>query len=475
VNGASKIKIFTGVIVWILLVIGTVLFYRSAQGPGKELAAKLDDYLGKPQQTVELWNPSEYHLLTFGDPIFVETDDSSLRVGNVSYIDFGEKFVGYKRGYTKEAIAVLFGNTPKLESGDYIMHHESDGSMGWVLKTMLPQEMRDDIGKLIFEAWQQNESKLIALFQPVIEKSVGDASRVIREDLELALVKHRPELDKLSTRFQKDLLEKKLLPLVREEIWPVVQEETTPLAKTIGKEIWEEVSVWRFGWRVLYDRSPLPEKHLTEQEFGKFLDEKAVPILEKHLEEIVGVQKNLIRSVAKNEVVKETMSQSLKEVAQDPDVRNLISQIAKEVLFENPKLRESIRANLESPEARKAIERANTMLDPTVIEIGRTLFGSTQTEITPEFAAVLRNKVLHKDQCWLTLHTKSMGNREEDRVEVIMSHLKEAGFRNEEGHLRIPFFPAPPGGQIPLPLLPAKDAPVEAEAINKPEGTNVAN
>ena len=83
--------------------------------------------------------------------------------------------------------------------------------------------------------------------------------------------------------------------------------------------------------------------------------------------------------------------------------------------------------------------------------------------------------MLHKDQCWLTLHTKSMGNREEDRVEVIMSHLKEAGFRNEEGHLRIPFFPAPPGGQIPLPLLPAKDAPVEAEANNKPEGTNVAN
>jgi len=107
VNGASKIKIFTGVIVWILLVIGTVLFYRSAQGPGKELAAKLDDYLGKPQQTVELWNPSEYHLLTFGDPIFVETDDSSLRVGNVSYIDFGEKFVGYKfRGVAAQRIKI---------------------------------------------------------------------------------------------------------------------------------------------------------------------------------------------------------------------------------------------------------------------------------------------------------------------------------------------------------------------------------
>ena len=49
------------------------------------------------------------------------------------------------------------------------------------------------------------------------------------------------------------------------------------------------------------------------------------------------------------------------------------------------------------------MKMANGRLESTITRIGQSLFGSPNGKITPEFARVLRNRVLHKDDRWLVL------------------------------------------------------------------------
>ena len=53
---------------------------------------------------------------------------------------------------------------------------------------------------------------------------------------------------------------------------------------------------------------------------------------------------------------------------------------------------------------------------------------------------MLRNKVLHKDERWLTLHAKASGNRDERLAEQIVAELNKRG--TEFTGTRIPMFAA---------------------------------
>lgn len=442
----SDLKTIAGVLFWTLAASVTVYFGRSSF-EDNSLWPRASGYFSKPRQTVDLHSPN-YQRLGFGDPIFIVDGSSVSRVGNVAFIDFGEGYEEYKIGDTKTASATLYGRCPPLEAGDYVEVHAADDSMEWVVKTMLPPESRARISKLIVDAWKQNQQELLAKFGPLIEESIADAGNIISEDLKASIANHQAEIDQLSSRFQDQLIQREIVPLVKEEIWPIVKEESQPLVETIGREVWKEVSVWRFGWRYLYDRSPLPEKQLTEKEFNRFVESKAVPILENHVDDFIDVQKQVLARIANNQAVKQTVSESLRQVTQDQDFRDLVASISKEVLVDNARLKETLNQNWSSPQARRAMEFANYRLDPTILKIGQSMFGSTRTAITPEFARVLRNKILRKDKRWLTLHAKSIGNRDEQIAGMLIEEEKSRP-KNANGSFQLPMVEAAVSTEFP--------------------------
>lgn len=454
----SETKTIVGALIWIAALASLAIFLRSTL-EGDRVFAKLKGYFGKQSRTVELYS-LEYQRLGFGDPVFLQANGETVRIGNVAYIDFGEGWEDCKIGDTHTAQVTLYGNAPALEPGDYMEVHQSSQSMEWVLRTMMPAETRQRIGQLITQAWTEQQEDLIALFKPLIEDSITDATRVIREDLQVAIENHREEIDKLSQRYQEQLVQKEILPLVRNEIWPIVQEEAQPLAEEVGREIWKEVSVWRFGWRYIYDNSPLPEKKLTEKEFNRFVEKSAVPILENHFEDFIAIQESLISKISSNKAVKETVSKSIREVANDPEFRTLVTSIFREVLIENQRLKQALNSTWKSPRAQFAMDKANRSLDPVITEIGATLFGSTHTAITPEFARVLRGKVLHKDSRWVTLHTKAAGNRDEKLAQQIISGNQNA--KTPKAMNQIVMFQNWDNEDYPVPA-----APPLSEVVNK--------
>ena len=408
-----------------LLLIASIAWWMTPRSP--QLTNRLGEYFLQPRHAVDVWLDRP-QFVCIGDPIFAQSGDGTRLVGVIADIADAEGLesregvrANFRGGRVTRATLTLFGSAPPLQPGDYFESHTTDRSMAWVVQTMMSEDMKNKIGTLIIDSFDRNRGALVNAFEPVVKESLTAATEIMREDLELSFDRHQEEIDRLSERFQNDLLRKEILPLVQEEIWPIVQEESRPLATEIGREIWREVSVWRFGWRYLYDKSPLPDRKLSEQEFERFVDNKALPILKEHVDDFVGLQQRLLTRISTNDKVKTTVSMTLRKVATDPEVRDLVGVIFREVVTDNERLKETLEAKWKTKAGKRALWLANHRLEPTVRSIGETMFGSPKTEITPEFARVLRNRVMFKDSRWLTLHAAALENRDD----VTMAAIKQ--------------------------------------------------
>ena len=93
----------------------------------------------------------------------------------------------------------------------------------------------------------------------------------------------------------------------------------------------------------------------------------------------------------------------MESAANDPALQAFLVDVLRDVLVDNPRLRQAMNKQWNSAEAQQAFAVANAKLDPVIREIGISLFGTPDGGITPEFASVLRRRILYKDSRWLTL------------------------------------------------------------------------
>jgi hypothetical protein len=398
-------KVIVGMLIWIGLISACVLSFRKSFERSPEGMSQLVQYVSYQRHTVEIEFP-DLQLIRYGDPVFRAGKRSYSPIGFVSQVD-EENPNSKSLTWSDRALVTFYGNAPAVKPEDYLEYHLAADTSGWVLKTMLPPKKREEIAKLIMAAYTKNQIEIVAAIRPVVEDSLRDVSLIVRTDLENAFAKREAKIRQIGEKYQSELIEEELVPLIESEIWPIVQQQSEPLAAQIGQEIWQEVSVFRFGWRYLYDRSPLPEKKLAEREFDRFLDEKLLPILRSHLGDFLELQQDLVRRISENEEVKKTFAASVRKIVGDPEIQQIFSEVFQEVLIDNRRLQEAIEARWTSPKARQAIQLASQRLEPTITDIGVALFGSPRDKITPEFARTIRHRILHKDDRWFTLHTNS--------------------------------------------------------------------
>jgi len=355
-------------------------------------------------------------LVAVNDPIFVTDSESARPVGRVSRLGpLGENRTAsaenpdeLKIAYVQEATVTLFGGAPKLRSDAKFVLQSTPKSTEWVMKTMLHEEKRRELVTLIMNSYRRHMPEIAAAFEPVVKDSLATAGAVIKDELQVAFEAKEKEFLALGKRFETELLQEKIVPLLQDEVWPVVEKQGAPLAQKIGTEIWQELSLWRFGWRFLYDRSPLPERNFTQNEFNRFVKSKATPIMKAHLPEILELQKSLVNELSQHPEVRKTVRESFRTVVDDREVRALLTDIFKDVLIDNPRLRETMEQQWTGERARAAIDLASRRLDPTINQIGETMFGNPNKGITPEFARVMRRMVLSKDQRWFMLDPGSV-------------------------------------------------------------------
>ena len=404
-----EIKLVTGVLIWIGFIALILIGVRHTKAISPHAVESLIDYVGAQRSSVDIVSPNHV-VLGIGDPLFMENDGVLEPVGMVTslaldqtQLDLESRTRKIRLAWVKRATVTFFSGSPPIGAGASVELNATDQSPAWVVKTMLSPSMREQISQLISTVYNDHQEELIKQFRPVIQKTIVDSAQLVRDSVVDELKLRQETVAAISQRYQNDVFQEELIPVIQAEVWPIVEEEASPLIEEIGQEVWQEVSVWRFGWRFLYDKSPLPDKKLSQREFDRFVQNKALPIFESHFEDVIEMQKRMISRVLANKKVTETVSSVARKFFSDEEVQTLFKDVFRKAVVDNPDLRKSIEATWRSEEARRAMKMANGRLESTITRIGQSLFGSPNGKITPEFARVLRNRVLHKDDRWLVL------------------------------------------------------------------------
>ena len=406
-----------GGLIWVaFLALGAIALQRSFNDAPNSIR-KIATYITYQRKTIQLDLQSSIYL-TVGEPIFLADSDQVAPIGRVATT--GDKD-------TLPTIT-LFSCSPVVTSADYLEFHYAPDSIDWLVRTMFHPEKNDEIRQLIQEAYLEHRDVLVAEFRPVIEDVIAEAGELIRDDLKDAFSSRSKNLTAIGDRLQNDIVKKELMPLFQREVWPIIEAESMPLVNEIGQEVWKEVSLFSFGWRYLYDKSPLPEKKLTEKKFKEFVDKKVKPILESHTDDFVDLQRRIGKKVTNNRAVRAKVNDSLKKVLADDEIQSLLIEVFKEVTIDNDRLTDLVKKHMNSAKAQRAMSIANSKLDPVIRNIGKALFGHPSEGITPEFAKVLRRRILRKDRSWLSLHVKDSLESQDrnapfpDRLKVFRSY-----------------------------------------------------
>jgi hypothetical protein len=398
------LRIVVGLAIWLGL--GAAVWLRLAAHSETEAAtrawvAELLQYWASNRVHVELRLPAPADVAV-GDPIFTNDGRGALtQVGEVVLITRGGQ---PPSAATITPLAMLYPTAPLVYDDASLTLYTAPDSIVWVVNTLLTPDRKQQITHELRLALDAHQDEIVAALKPLVEKTLTDTVQVIEQDLPGAIRRRRGELETLGAKYQREIVEKELLPLVKGELWPLVRRRAEPLANEVGREMWERVSVWRFAWRAAYDRSVLlPEKKLVEQEMQRFVKKEAMPILERHTDDFTTLLKDVLQEASHNAAVQAGVRRSFAHLAGDPDLRRFVWDVVDEVMIDNPRLREALERNWTSPDAVAALELAGERLEPTVRRIAELVFGTFHDGITPEFAQVLRTQILAKDRRWFLL------------------------------------------------------------------------
>ncbi len=382
---------FLGLLFWIGILVCVAFANRSRQSADlPDPPVSLSEYFFT--SPVQFEAIDDARVLRSGDPVFQQ--DSQGQWTQIGHVE--------TRDEATEGLVIVKWYADSSPDGFALVSHFSRGSMEEIIATMLPESKRQQIQRRLAGVLKVHGEELSRAFTPLVQDSLRQSMPLIEAEFRKSVERHRAEVDQLAGRWNDDVVKDRLIPMARREILPIIRKHGEPTAEQIGRELWDRASVWRFGWRIVYDRSPLPEKNLVQEEWDRFVEDEAVPVFEQHMDEIVVSVQRILTDVAANSAIRSELAEVSSQLANDPEARELVRTILKETLVENERLKQAWRDVWTSPAAQVALTMAADRMEPVVRGIGDDLFGTEEDGIDPNFARVLRNQILGKDRRWVT-------------------------------------------------------------------------
>lgn len=377
-----------GLVVW-LLVIASVL-----GGPLQQIlhltteACTIQPLLSaKTIYTIN--DPSQ--LAKPGLPVFARTDGIWKQCGVVT-----------NDSDSNETSCTIHWYSSHLDAKKHkFVFHRNSGRLSEVISTLLPAQKRQQISNRLNETFERYGQEFINDVLPLVQQTLSQAAPEIEAGIRVAAERHQTEIDELLERWKQDYIDPEIIPLAKQELLPIVRLHAQPVAESIGRELWDRASLWRFGWRAAYDKVPLPKRNLVQQEWERFVEDDAVPVFEDHTEEVVAAIQRTLSDIASDQNIRRQLSNGVSKLANDEETRQLLQTLLREAILENDQLRVALEGIWKSERANELFAKNSARIEPVIRQIGEDLFGSEADGINPDFARVLRNQILGKDRMWL--------------------------------------------------------------------------
>jgi len=413
-------RIIVGALLWVVLIGSGLAAVISATQESRwhKIAGSLRSYL-LPRRTISVWADGNWNVRS-GDAIFLATGDAPSRlVGEI-----GSVAAPNEQG-ERQVEVILFPSAPSVSRGEYtLVYHRADPSLTGIFAALLPPEKRDQIYKELSRTIAKHEDQIFAALQPAIHEIATNVTPALETQLEKSVTRHWSELELILAKHRGDFAGD-MAALGKEVGWPIVKEQAEPLAKQLANEIWQRVSLWRFGWRYLYGKTGL-STDVLEKEWNRFMTQDALPVIENHVRELSKVAFGVFESAITDPRTKDTLRSALGRVVADPEFQKITGTILREAILDNTDLHNALAESFSRPAVQKSLEQATEPLEPTLRRIGDILFGDGKGGLSPELARVLRNQVLGKDQQWFTLErTEETKNKGEEGPMILTKEATE--------------------------------------------------
>ena len=386
---------------------------------GSSSAASLWQYYTGRPRTLWLRFPQPTNL-SVGDPLFVHEQGPEQpiflrRVGEITALHDASGLVRARRADVTLAQALVYPSAPTLGPTSQVTFRTKPQSVAWVIGALVPPERKMRIMQEIEAAAAAHREELVAALRPVAQRLLDQSLAVLQRDVPASLDRHAAEFEAVGRKYRRELLDAKVVPLMKEVVLPSLVTRVDPIARKVGRELWRRISLWSFGWRFAYDALPLTNENLADREWARFVEQDALPVLAEHTDAFVEVLDQVLTDVSRNPRVEEAARHMLSELATDPQLHTLVGIVLRETIFENDSLREAVDHELADPRTRAALQLASTRIEPLVRRIGDMVFGTQSAGITPEFAEVLRTEILYKDRRWLLVEPGDVSSGKTDR------------------------------------------------------------
>jgi hypothetical protein len=295
----------------------------------------------------------------------------------------------------------------RLTRGTVGIAMNPDRDLAWVLRTLIPPDLRHEYGAKIKEVWIAKRSEILEALGPPSLQLVQELAIILKESFGEALAAHSTEKDEFFAVLREDIYAKRLAPILEEQVVRRLEAKLTPLAAELGQEIWDSVGVgdlMAVSWIATKDLVGAAKKNEMSAKLAEVLQRSALPVIKRKaphiLQEALKASEEGLRSEASQIAVMEAMH----ELTSHPAFVKFVQGFLTTWILENPKIHARIKEALNADEFREPLDQLWKALEPT-LEAGleEVLTRPDRQGMDHQLVRVLRLLVLKKDIRYLLL------------------------------------------------------------------------
>lgn len=427
----KNLRIYLGLIFWIIALIflnsRVQQIYQNLAPQQKLALGELKNYYLHSPEAIEIFF-EHWVWIRAGDQVLTrDANGELLLIGRV--LSMGPSETGYVC-----TIKLFEPNyQEKLTQNTDFYYVQTKTNAVWILNTLLPTEKKQIVLEIVDRFLAQNRGYISEILLPLVKDLGKETYLAIEEDFPEVWKLHQSRLDVLFEKHKVTTLENELIPMIKNHLWPLIQKEATPTLESIGKELWQEFPKWGIAWRSFYEKIPGTDTDHVQKHWQKYLNEAAIPLLEKRTPDLLKVVKNIVMKSSREEKISSSLKRSLGEVLADTEFILVLKDILRDLILNNSSLKNRLKKRLEDAEFQKQLSFLSSRFEPYVSEIFNLILLDEEKEgISPNLARVLRTQILHKDTRFIYVEFKEGGARPSSHFKFLGVERKDPFGENQD-------------------------------------------
>ncbi|WP_372367971.1 hypothetical protein [Candidatus Uabimicrobium sp. HlEnr_7] len=345
----------------------------------------------------------DWIALRAGDKIYTLTNNIRHEIGAV-----------YAKNYSEDShswnlyVHIYEEHKEKIGADSKFYLEKEPGTPAWVVNKLLPEERRKELQNVLDEYLRIHTESIQQQLLPIFTEVAQESYTLLQKNFSAIMEKNKEELLKKLKDAEKKHISKELQTLWDDIIWPIILEESDPVIAPIVQKLWGKFPKAKIVMLWIYQSLPGTDNDHVQKKIEAYLQDKAIPVVEEHKEELAELMVTITNRVSKDDKVKASFFKMFKNIFSDEELLKIVKHTVIELYKINrDTFTEKLKKKWNDPQVRNSLADLSENFEPYLIKMINHILINEQREIRPELAQVLRRQILYKDKNFLIVTTSN--------------------------------------------------------------------